>query len=68
MFIASFGTFLLSKEILVMEHEFWCGLALFFVLGQLVKKAGPMTREMVEKDITEQENKLKGARLAEIQR
>ena len=29
MFLAGFGTYLVSKEIYVLEHEFYCGVALF---------------------------------------
>ena len=29
MFLVSFGTYLVSKEIYVLEHEFYCGVALF---------------------------------------
>ena len=38
MFLASFGTYLCSKEIYVFEHEFYCALALFGTWAMIVKK------------------------------
>ncbi len=36
-FLATFGTYLVSKEVYVIEHEFWTGAALLIVLGTAYK-------------------------------
>lgn len=43
-------TFLLSKELYVIEHEFSTGCALFFLIYLACKKFGPAGREYIEKD------------------
>ena len=68
MFLASFGTFLFSKEYMVIEHEFWTGLVAFFVFGQIIRKVSPAVSEMVDKSLDEEAATLKGARLQEIQK
>merc|ERR1712117_585307 len=40
MFLAGFGTYLVSKEIYVLEHEFYCGVALFAAWAFIVKQVG----------------------------
>ncbi|GFQ73055.1 ATP synthase subunit b, mitochondrial [Trichonephila clavata] len=53
-------TFLLSKELYVIEHEFSTGCALFFLIYIACKKFGPAGREYIEKDFEArlaQENK-----------
>ena len=35
MFLVGFGTWMASKEIYVFEHEFYCGLALFWTCKSL---------------------------------
>merc|ERR1719166_809309 len=55
MALASIGTFLASKEYFVMEHDFYAGIALFIVLGGLVKSVGPDFGEMLDKELDAQE-------------
>ncbi|GFY77696.1 ATP synthase subunit b, mitochondrial [Trichonephila inaurata madagascariensis] len=43
-------TFLLSKELYVVEHEFSTGCALFFLIYIACKKFGPAGREYINKD------------------
>lgn len=55
--VGGFTTFLLSKELWVIEHEFWMGLELAFVLGCIMRFAGPQAKaylnESVEKKAAE---------------
>lgn len=51
MFGASFLTYLCSKEIYVMEHEFYTGVALAIIWVWLVKKIGPQVAEFCDKGI-----------------
>jgi len=43
-FGVGFTTYILSKEILVLEHEFWTGVSLFMMIIFAVKKFGPQIR------------------------
>jgi len=43
-------TFLVSKEIYVLEHEFYSGVFLFTVIGYATKKFGPAIKEYAEKE------------------
>lgn len=61
-------TFLLSKEYWVLEHEFWCGVALVTVLASIVKFAGPGINAWLTKLADEQEAGLKAIRGNEIER
>lgn len=49
MFMGGLTTYLWSKEIWVIEHEFYAGIELFIVLGMLVKAVGPSFTEMLDK-------------------
>jgi len=42
-------TFLISKELWVLEHEFWNGVGLFTVIYMLTKKFGPQVNEWCDK-------------------
>ena len=68
MFLGSVGTFLFSKEFIVMEHEFFTGIAVFAFLGLLVKNAGPAFGEMIDKDIGDQVAKYSSVRNNELDR
>lgn len=67
-FIAAVGTFLVSKEIWVLEHEFYCGLGLFIVLAGLVKQIGPAVSKSLEGAVDAQEAEVKAIRQNEIDR
>ena len=51
----TFGTgllvYLLSKEIWVLEHEFWNGVSLFIIIGYIVKKFGPQIGAYARKEM-----------------
>lgn len=49
--IGGFTTFLLSKELWVIEHEFWMGLELAFVLACLMRMTGPQARAYFEESV-----------------
>jgi F-type H+-transporting ATPase subunit b len=68
MFLVSFGTYLLSKEIYVLEHEFYSGVALFAVWGIGIAKLGPGITTWVNKELDADEAKLKAIRQDEIDR
>jgi len=68
MFAASVGTFLVSKEIWVLEHEFYCGLGIAIVLGGIIKSQGPAMSAYLDKEVDADELKLKSIRQDEIDR
>jgi len=68
MFLASFGTFLISKEIYVLEHEFYTGIGLFLVGLTIVKGVGPAFNSYIHSEMDKDEAKLKAIRQSEIDR
>ena len=59
MFIVGVGTFLVSKEIYVLEHEFYTGVATLIAWGIIARLTGNDVKNMLEKKIAGQEQKLK---------
>lgn len=51
MFGVSFATYLCSKEIYIMEHEYYNGLSLAILCIVIVKKLGPSVAAALDKDI-----------------
>ena len=68
MFAASVGTFLVSKEIWVLEHEFYCGVGIFICLAGIIKNVGPSISADLDKQVDADELKLKAIRQDEIDR
>jgi len=66
MALASIGTFLVSKEYFVMEHDFYAGIALAIVLGGVIRSVGPGVTEMVNAEIDKDEAIYKNIRQKEI--
>ena len=66
--MATFGTFLFSKEYIVMEHDFWTGVSLFIVLSTAVTKLGPDFKAYVNAEMDKDEAKIKAIRQDEIDR
>eukprot|EP00088_Acartia_fossae_P066406 TRINITY_DN822_c0_g1_i1.p1 TRINITY_DN822_c0_g1~~TRINITY_DN822_c0_g1_i1.p1 ORF type:complete len:241 (-),score=84.02 TRINITY_DN822_c0_g1_i1:103-825(-) len=66
MALASIGTFLVSKEFFVMEHDFYVGIALAAVLAGIVKSAGPGITESINKELDADEAVYKSVRQNEI--
>ena len=68
MFATAVGTFVISKELWVLEHEFYCGVGLVIVLGALVKNVGPSISAQIDKRVDDDEARLKAVRGDEIDR
>nr|CAI5821823.1 unnamed protein product [Callosobruchus analis] len=54
-FAFTLGTYLISKEIYVMEHEYYSGLSLLIMWIVGVKKLGPKLAEALDKEVEEYE-------------
>jgi len=68
MFLVSIGTYLTSKEIWVLEHEFYCGIALAMVLGGIVNKFGPGISKYLDEEVDKNTAFLASIRQKEIDR
>jgi len=66
MALASIGTFLLSKEYFVIEHDFYVGICLAAVLTGIVKKVGPDVKTMMQTQISADEEMYRSVRQSEI--
>jgi len=67
-FAASVGAFLVSKELWVIEHEFYCGVGIAIVLGALIKNVGPGVSAALDKEVDADEARMKAVRQDEIDR
>merc|ERR1712215_200896 len=56
MALVGVGTFLCSKEIFVMEHDFYVGIGLAVVLSYVVKTVGPDWTASINKGLDEEES------------
>ena len=61
-FGTALSTYLISKEIYVLEHEFYSGLSLALVLIVGIKKLGPSVAQYLDKKIDEYENNWESSR------
>jgi len=68
MFLAGFGTYLVSKEIYVLEHEFYCGVALFAAWAFIVKQVGPEFTKNNRAEMDKLEAEMAAVRQDEIDR
>ena len=68
MFMGGVTTYLLSKEIWVIEHEFFAGVAFFALMGCIVKYAGPGITKWVNDGMDAEEAKMAAYRTDEIDR
>ena len=68
MFAASVGAFLVSKELWVIEHEFYCGVAILIVLGAARRAVGDDVSAFLDKEVDAEEAALKSIRQDEIDR
>jgi len=66
MFMIGVGTFITSKEIWVLEHEFYTAIATLFAWGFIAKLTGNDVRDYVQKGIDDEEKQLKAIRTDEI--
>jgi len=67
MFGVGVATYLCSKEIYVMAHEFYCGISLFIMGAYAVKKFGPGVAANLDKELDEVENSYVGYRVSSIE-
>ncbi|XP_078053306.1 ATP synthase subunit b, mitochondrial [Augochlora pura] len=65
-FIGTVGTYLLSKEIYILEHEFYNSLSLFMILIYGAKKFGPGIGAYLDKQSEEYINSFKTSRQQEL--
>jgi F-type H+-transporting ATPase subunit b len=65
-FAATFTTYLCSKEIWVLEHEFYSGIAFAVVMGGVIKMASPGVTKWLDEEVDKHDGKLKKIRQDEI--
>ncbi|XP_011688372.1 PREDICTED: ATP synthase subunit b, mitochondrial [Wasmannia auropunctata] len=65
-FAISVGTYLVSKEIYVLEHEFYNGISLFIICVATVKLFGPKLAKTLDEGIDKYQNELDDTRNNEI--
>jgi len=66
-FFGGFTVFLLSKEIWVLEHEFWGGVSLFMMIIFAAKKFGPQVGAYLDKEQQAVTDGLNQGKIQEIQ-
>lgn len=66
-FGAGLLTYLLSKEIWVLEHEFWGGVSFFIMIIYGVKKFGPQMSAYLEKEIQNDLDEMNAGKINEIE-
>nr|ACO14593.1 ATP synthase subunit b, mitochondrial precursor [Caligus clemensi] len=65
-FLGSLSTFLLSKEIFILEHDFYVGLGLFIILGTFNNKFGGDIKNYLSDLIKADEDKIRSIRQKEF--
>ncbi|THK32841.1 ATP synthase subunit b, mitochondrial [Diachasma alloeum] len=60
-------TYLVSKEIYVLEHEFYTGVSVFIMSVAIVKKLGPQLAAYLDEGMDKEEAELQATRTSEIQ-
>lgn len=65
-FGVGFITYVLSKEIWVLEHEFWGGVSFFMMIIYAVKKFGPKASEYLDKEQQKFIDELNSGKTSEI--
>ena len=68
MFLGSVGTFLLSKEYWVLDHEFYVGVGLFIIFAAVRSNFGASIDEFISKEQDKETAALKAIRQDEIDR
>jgi len=66
-FGVGFTTYLLSKEIWVLEHEFWTGVSLIMMVVYAAKKFGPQLGSYLESEQKQMLDDLNSGKVSEIQ-
>jgi len=65
-FAISLSTYLISKEIYILEHEFYNGISLFIICVASVKLFGPKLAEILDKGIDKYDDEVNESRNSEI--
>jgi F-type H+-transporting ATPase subunit b len=65
-FLAGLSTYLFSKEIYVMEHEFYTGLSILIAVVYATKKFGPALGKSLDKDVDAYEAEWNQGRVDEL--
>ncbi|XP_076677015.1 ATP synthase subunit b, mitochondrial [Andrena cerasifolii] len=66
-FVATLSTYLVSKEIYVLEHEYYNALSLITICVFAVKKFGPNFAKFLDKKVDEEEEQLNSGRVEAVQ-
>jgi len=66
-FGVGFLTYLLSKEIWVLEHEFWTGVSMFGMIIYAVKTFGPKVNAFLDKEVEDNMKAMNAGRVADIE-
>lgn len=65
-FAITVGTYLCSKEIYILEHEYYNGLSLFVICVAGIKIFGPKIAQFLDKEIDKYNDELDESRTSEI--
>jgi F-type H+-transporting ATPase subunit b len=65
-FAITVGTYLCSKEIYIMEHEYYNGISLLIIYVAAVKMFGPKVAEYLDKEVDKYNDELDESRNSEI--
>ncbi|RLU24442.1 hypothetical protein DMN91_002531 [Ooceraea biroi] len=65
-FAISVGTYLASKELYVMEHEFYNGLSMLILCVTAIKMFGPKVAQFLDKEVDKYSDSLEESRNSEI--
>jgi len=66
-FGAGLLTYVLSKEIWVLEHEFWTGVSFFMIIIYATKKFGPQIAAYLDKECEAEQAEMNAGRVNDIQ-
>lgn len=66
MFMTGVTTYLVSKEIYVLEHEFYSGCTILIMILYAINKFGPATSKWLEEKVDAEDNALINSRQSEI--
>lgn len=65
-FAISVGTYLISKEIYILEHEFYNGVSLLIICVAAVKMFGPKLAQTLDKEVDKYHDDINESRNSEI--
>lgn len=65
-FLGGLSTYLMSKEIYVMEHEFYTGISILLMVVYATKKFGPGVAQWLDKEVDQHETEWNQGRIDEL--